>query len=74
MTTLEGRGWVRRSKTAEDGRLVRVSLTSAGRRKIERLFPRFNAEEIAVTAHLEPEQQEQLAGMLRSMLRTVGND
>jgi len=73
VTTLEGRGWVKRSKTAEDGRLVRVSLTPAGRRKIERLFPRFNAEEIAVTAHLDPEQQEQLARMLRSMLRTVGN-
>ena len=73
VTTLEGRGYVRRSKTAEDGRLVRVSLTSAGRRKIERLFPRFNAEEVAVTTHLDPEQQEQLAAWLRSMLRTVGN-
>jgi DNA-binding MarR family transcriptional regulator len=27
VTTLEGRGYVRRSKTAEDGRLVRVTLT-----------------------------------------------
>ena len=73
MTTLERRGWAKRSKTAEDGRLVRVSLTSAGRRKIERLFPRFNAEEVALTAHLDPNQQEQLAALLRSMLLTVGN-
>ena len=71
VNTLEGRGWVRRSKTAEDGRLVRVSLTSAGRRKIERLFPKFNAEEVALTTHLVPEQQEQLAALLRSMLRNV---
>ena len=42
-------------------------------RKIEELFPRFNAEEVAVTAHLEPEQQEALASMLRSMLRRVGD-
>jgi DNA-binding MarR family transcriptional regulator len=73
VTTLEGRGFVRRSKTAEDGRLVRVSLTTTGRRKIEQLFPRFNAEEVALTTHLEPEQQEQLASLLRSMLRRVGD-
>jgi DNA-binding MarR family transcriptional regulator len=73
VTTLEGRGFVARSRAAEDGRLVRVSLTPAGRRKIERLFPRFNAEEVAVTSHLEPEQQEQLAVLLRSMLRRVGD-
>jgi DNA-binding MarR family transcriptional regulator len=71
VTTLEGRGFVRRGKTAEDGRLVRVSLTRAGRMKIEELFPRFNAEETAVTSHLEAEQQEQLASLLRSMLRRV---
>src|SRR3972149_4971165 len=73
VTTLEGRGFVSRSRTAEDGRLVRGALTPAGRRKIERLFPRFNAEEVAVTSHLEPEQQEQLAVLLRSMLRRVGD-
>lgn len=73
VTTLEGRGFVRRSKTAEDGRLVRVTLTPGGRRKIEQLFPRFNAEEVVVTAHLRPEQQEALASMLRSMLRRVGD-
>jgi DNA-binding MarR family transcriptional regulator len=74
VTTLEGRGYVRRSRTSEDGRLVRVKLTAAGRRKIERLFPTFNAEEVALTAHLEPHEQEQLAGLLRSMLRSVSSD
>jgi DNA-binding MarR family transcriptional regulator len=72
VTTLEGRGYVRRSKASEDGRLVRVRLTPAGRRKIERLFPRFNAEEVALTAHLESEERDRLAGLLRSMLRSVG--
>jgi DNA-binding MarR family transcriptional regulator len=74
VTTLEGRGFVQRSKNAADGRMVLVSLTPAGRGKIEELFPRFNSEEVAVTSHLAPEQQEALAGMLRSMLRTVDRD
>jgi DNA-binding MarR family transcriptional regulator len=71
VTTLERRGLVRRRRNARDGRLVRVSLTDAGRRRIEELFPRFNAEEVAVTSHLAPEEQESMAAMLRSMLRTV---
>ncbi|HEV8564417.1 MAG TPA: MarR family transcriptional regulator [Actinomycetota bacterium] len=74
VTTLEGRGYVRRRKNDQDGRMVLVSLTSAGRRKIEQLFPRFNAEEVAVTARLTGLQQEALAGMLRSMFRTVEAD
>jgi DNA-binding MarR family transcriptional regulator len=73
VTTLERRGYVRRARNAEDGRLVRVSLTEAGLAKITELFPRFNAEEVEVTAHLLPEQQEALASMLRSMLRRVGD-
>ncbi len=71
VTTLEGRGLVRRRPNAEDGRMVRVSLTPAGRRKIERLFPRFNAEETAVASRLSREDQEALARMLRAVLRTV---
>jgi MarR family transcriptional regulator, organic hydroperoxide resistance regulator len=71
VTTLEGRGLVRRRRNSRDGRMVRVSLTPAGRRKIETLFPRFNAEESAVTAHLDAEDQERLAGLLRSMLRAI---
>jgi DNA-binding MarR family transcriptional regulator len=69
--TLERRGFVQRSRSAEDGRMVRVSLTRTGQRKIEQLFPRFNAEEVEVTAHLSSEDQEQLARTLRSMLRAV---
>lgn len=71
MTTLEGRGLVRRRKDAKDGRMVLVSLTPAGRDKIERLFPSFNAEESAVAGLLMPEQQDDLASMLRTLLRAV---
>jgi MarR family transcriptional regulator, organic hydroperoxide resistance regulator len=71
VTTLERRGFVRRRKSAEDGRMVRVSLTQQGRKKIEALFPRFNAEESAVTSDLTPDEQDSMAGMLRSMLKTA---
>ena len=70
--TLEARRYVTRRKGASDGRLVIVSLTPEGRTKIEQLFPRFNAEEVAVTDNLEVAQQEALASMLRSLLRRAG--
>jgi MarR family transcriptional regulator, organic hydroperoxide resistance regulator len=72
VTTLERRDLVRRRRNADDGRMVRVSLTDLGRKKIEELFPRFNAEEAEVTSHLSAEQQDAMAAMLRSMLRVAG--
>jgi DNA-binding MarR family transcriptional regulator len=74
VTTLERRGYVQRQKSSSDGRMVRVSLTDEGRKKIETLFPKFNEEEVTVTAHLPPDRQDELASMLRSMLRAVSPD
>ena len=71
VTTLERRGLVRRRRGADDGRIALVSLTPEGTRLIKRLFPRFNQAEVEVTAHLSRQEQEQLAGLLRSVLRTV---
>ena len=71
MTTLERRGYVKRRKAVQDGRMVLVSLTRTGRRTIEALFPKFNAEEASVARSLSPEQQDQLAGMLRRLLRSI---
>ena len=71
VSTLESRRYVRRRKDARDGRMVLVSLTPSGKRKIEHLFPRFNAEEVVVTAHLSVAQRDALAGLLRSMYRAV---
>ena len=71
MTTLEARGLVTRRKDPKDGRMVIVELTRSGRATIERLFPKFNAEESAVTARLSPAQQDNLAAMLRSLLASV---
>jgi DNA-binding MarR family transcriptional regulator len=71
VTTLEGRGLVRRRKDDRDGRMVLVSLTAPGRGKIEQLVPTFNAEEAVITSHLSAQQQDALAEMLRAMLRAV---
>ena len=71
MTTLEGRGFVRRRKDDDDGRMVLVRLTPKGRRTIEELFPRYNAEEVALASALPAASQEELAAMLRTLLRSV---
>ncbi len=71
MTTLEARGLVTRRKDPKDGRIVVVTLTHAGRRMIETLFPKFNAEESSVAGQLTGAQQDDLAAMLRSLLRGV---
>ena len=74
LSTLQARRYVRRRKAAADGRVVLVSLTPSGRRKIEELFPRFNQEERRLAAVLDPGEQERLASMLRSLMRGVQPD
>jgi DNA-binding MarR family transcriptional regulator len=69
LSTLQRRRFVRRKKAAEDGRVVLVSLTPSGRRTIEALFPRFNAEEAKVAAALSEEAQDDLASTLRTLVR-----
>ena len=71
MRTLEGRGFVRRRKDDDDGRMVLVTLTPKGRRTIEKLFPRYNAEEAALASTLPAADQDALAATLRALLRTV---
>jgi MarR family transcriptional regulator, organic hydroperoxide resistance regulator len=71
LSTLQRRRFVKRRKGSKDGRVVLVSLTAGGRRKIEALFPRFNAEEAKVAAALSEEEQERLASTLRTLLRGV---
>ena len=69
--TLERRQLVQRTRGTADARMVRVSLTAAGARLIAQLFPEFNQQETALTAHLSAGRQEELAGALRSLLRAV---
>ena len=71
VSTLEGRGLVRRTRHVGDGRLVVVGLTTSGRRKIRLLFPRFNEHEALVVGDLTMPERETMAHLLRIVLRTV---
>ncbi|SRR6266545_468137 len=66
--TLAGRGLLTRRKHAEDGRLVLLSLTPKGKRLMEELFPKFNAEEVFVTERLSPAECTKLADLLRAVI------
>ncbi len=74
LATLQRRRFVRRRKAKADGRVVLLSLTPGGRRKIEDLFPRFNLEEARLASVLAPAQQEDLASLLRSLLRGLDDE
>lgn len=71
VNTLEGRSLVKRSRHPSDGRLVLVKLTARGRKLIENLFPRFNAEEVFAASALSAREQHQLARSLRKITRTM---
>ncbi len=71
LTTLENRGFVNRSKSKTDGRLVIVRLTPAGRRLMKKLFPKFNAEEQFVVANIDPKERNNAADMLRAICVAV---
>jgi DNA-binding MarR family transcriptional regulator len=71
LRTLDARGWISRRADPDDGRSVLVSLTPAGRKTIEHLFPRFNAEETAIAGALGERDQDRLASFLRSLSRNV---
>jgi MarR family transcriptional regulator, organic hydroperoxide resistance regulator len=71
LKTLEKRGLTKRQAHDADGRLVLVSLESKGEAVIERLFPAFNAGETQVSASLSEREKNQLAGLLRKIIRSV---
>ena len=72
--TLARRGLVARSGHAHDRRLVSLTLTDAGRARIEELFPRFNAGEAALVRDLSDEEKATLAALLRRVVHTAKED
>jgi DNA-binding MarR family transcriptional regulator len=74
LKTLEKRGLTKRQAHDEDGRLVLVSLEPKGEAVIERLFPAFNASEIQVSNALSDREKNQLATLLRKIVRSVEAD
>lgn len=71
LTTLEGRGLVRRERSETDGRLVLVRLTPAGRRLMKRLFPLFNDQERALVASIPERRRVEAADRLRMLTITA---
>jgi DNA-binding MarR family transcriptional regulator len=71
LKTLEKRGLVRRRGHEADGRLVLVGLEPKGTAVIERLFPAFNQGEVMVSGALGEEEKQQLASLLRKIIRGV---
>ncbi len=69
--TLEGRALVRRRRDDVDGRLVLVSTTPEGEALMVALFARFNEGESRVVAALDGAEREQLAHLLRKVLRSM---
>jgi MarR family transcriptional regulator, organic hydroperoxide resistance regulator len=71
LKTLEKRDLAQRRGHDEDGRLVMVTLRPRGREVIEHLFPAFNAGEAQVSSSLTLQEKEQLAFLLRKIIRSV---
>jgi MarR family transcriptional regulator, organic hydroperoxide resistance regulator len=71
LKTLEKRGLARRRAHEADGRLVLVGLEPAGLGVIERLFPAFNMSEALVSSSLTEREKDQLASLLRKIIRSV---
>jgi DNA-binding MarR family transcriptional regulator len=71
LDALEKRGFIRRLPSPADRRKVIVELTEEGHRAWLTTFSPDKNEEVQVLAALTPDEQEQLNGMLRRMLRVV---
>jgi DNA-binding MarR family transcriptional regulator len=68
---LTERGLVTRAADPEDGRLVRVRLTAAGRTAVDAAFAALVAEERELLAPLSGDAQHRLAATLRELLGHV---
>jgi DNA-binding MarR family transcriptional regulator len=71
LTTLEKSGLVARSRHADDGRRVWVTLLDEGRKTIEAVFPEFNRYESKFTADLNDTERRELARLLRRVTATA---
>lgn len=71
LNTLERDGFVVRTRSSNDRRLVTVELTERGRGKIVEAFKATNAREREWTAPLTEEEQALLAGLLARLLARV---
>jgi MarR family 2-MHQ and catechol resistance regulon transcriptional repressor len=66
---LEGRGLVRRSKDAADGRFYHVHLTAAGRKEIKRAYAAHEENLEALAAVLTDRERDELVRLLKKLGR-----
>lgn len=66
---LERRGWVRRTRSRDDRRVVLVRLTPSGRRLIRRVFPRHAHNVADAFAGLSAAEQDELARLCKKLGR-----
>ncbi|MDE2386356.1 MAG: MarR family transcriptional regulator [Actinomycetales bacterium] len=71
LSTLENRKLAIRKKSKDDGRLVLVELTPAGRKLMKELFPEFNQQEQFVSGVLAAEGQDSMAEALRLITKNI---
>jgi DNA-binding MarR family transcriptional regulator len=67
LQTLESRGLIKRNRSADDKRLVIVTLTAKGRKLMVSLFPEFNKHEQEVLSGLNAQQKRDLTTSLRQI-------
>lgn len=67
LDNLERDGWVKRTRGTEDRRVVTVSLTAAGREKIEAVFPEHARRVTELLEALEPHEQDTLAALSKKL-------
>ncbi len=68
---LEKRGFVKRSRSAEDGRQVLVTLTKSGLKKVDAALVDHTANQQRIVNGLSEEQVDQLEDLLRALYEVV---
>ena len=71
LDALEKRGFIRRLPAPADRRKVIIELTEAGRQAWRSTFNPQTNEEAKVLAALDPDEQQQLNGMLRKIMQVI---
>ena len=71
---LEKRGLVRRTRRADDRRVIDVSLTPEGRRLITRLFPAHARRIVRLFGALSHDHQRQLGDLCRTLGRSPSQE
>lgn len=71
---LESKGLVRREPDPQDGRGVLVNLTDRGRKRVDEALSALLTQEQALLSGLAPNDIDQLAGLLRTILLPLDED